>query len=459
MDPVQNNQNNSNQNPNIDTSVSDGSAMPFPIGGEVGAAPTPPTTSGSAAPAEAPVADATGANQPALNQTPPPPPASGSVVAIKPTRGKIGPTGIIATIFGVLLLVGATLGGVLLVQQNQEIREKAGTDSCDWCAGTDQCPNPASDSSRAQAVCGGLNCCQGWHQATSGGGTQPPPSCTGISCNGGQCVDGTIFAPDSCAPQATCEQRANDACAGHGGVAITDIQNPSPSSNPASSPVSSAYGSACTGSCCTLQTSTIPACASNCWVVKYKCPGADAGIPCNLNGVTTGFGSTQCMDSNYCGSQQVDVRCTNYDTSQPDCAGRQSGDAISAITNKNPGACTITSPIPIATETPSSPPGGNTLSASCLNIKAYDTSWNQLTAADLANLQVGDIVRFAVKGSATSGTFNKARFTINNILRPEVTTTNPSDTQQFYDEYTIPDGVTTFTIGAEIHHATLNDWR
>jgi len=67
---------------------------------------------------------------------------------------------------------------------------------------------------------------------------------------------------------------------------------------------------------------------------------------------------------------------------------------------------------------------------------------------------VGDTVRFTVAGQASSGSFDKARFKINGVQRPEVTGKRPA-TEEYYDEYTIPAGITTFTINAQIHHATL----
>ena len=37
----------------------------------------------------------------------------------------------------------------------------------------------------------------------------------GISCPGGSCPDGWIYGPDTCAPQASCAQRATEACQNH----------------------------------------------------------------------------------------------------------------------------------------------------------------------------------------------------------------------------------------------------
>jgi len=97
-------------------------------------------------------------------------------------------------------------------------------------------------------------------------------------------------------------------------------------------------------------------------------------------------------------------------------------------------------------------PGGPT--AQCLNIKAFDVNWALLTSEQLKALKAGDKVRFTVGGTASSGSFDKAKFKINGVDRPEVAAKRP-DSNEFYDEYTIPEGVTTFTINAQIHHTTL----
>jgi len=87
-------------------------------------------------------------------------------------------------------------------------------------------------------------------------------------------------------------------------------------------------------------------------------------------------------------------------------------------------------------------------------VKAYNTSWVQLTQEQLNNLSAGDKVRFTVSGSTTEGTFDKARFTINGSQKDPVSTKKPG-TEEFYYEYEIPSGETSFTVDAEIHHSSL----
>lgn len=94
------------------------------------------------------------------------------------------------------------------------------------------------------------------------------------------------------------------------------------------------------------------------------------------------------------------------------------------------------------------------ISGQCGAVVTYDSSWNQLNSSELSTLSSGDSVRFAVSGTATSGTFDKARFTINGTLRPEVTNKRPGS-EEFYDEYQIPAGTLDFDVKAEIHHSDL----
>lgn len=92
--------------------------------------------------------------------------------------------------------------------------------------------------------------------------------------------------------------------------------------------------------------------------------------------------------------------------------------------------------------------------AQCGEVVAYDADWNQLSSTQLSQLSQGDVVRFAVNGTATSGTFEKARFTINGVVQAEVTEKRPG-TNDFYDEYTIPASTVDFTVKAEIMHSEL----
>lgn len=116
--------------------------------------------------------------------------------------------------------------------------------------------------------------------------------------------------------------------------------------------------------------------------------------------------------------------------------------------------CTGTAASGTQSPTTSLPPGEGP-TAQCLNIRAFDTSWNVLSSTQLSALEAGNIVRFTVAGTATSGSFDKAKFKINGQETGEITTLKPDETAMYYYEYVIPEGVTAFTVGAKVHHSTL----
>mgnify|MGYP001567649066 FL=1 len=105
-------------------------------------------------------------------------------------------------------------------------------------------------------------------------------------------------------------------------------------------------------------------------------------------------------------------------------------------------------------DTPTNPP---TITAQCQNIKAYSPTWELLTATQLSALTTGSQVNFCAAGSASSGSFDKAKFTINGAVQTETTTVRPSSTD-YCQSYVIPTGTTAFNVTAQIHHITLG-WR
>lgn len=186
-------------------------------------------------------------------------------------------------------------------------------------------------------------------------------------------------------------------------------------------------------------------------VATFDVPALDKG-----NGVTLGTvpvpagsfswqveGTVDCEDS---GSYQVTPTPTPSPTPTP---------TPSPTPTKGPTPTASPSPTPSPTPIPSPTPTlPERIAAQCFEVKAYNPQWVQLSTSDLASLEAGDIVRFTVSGTTSSGTLDKAKFTINGVLRPEVTQKRPG-TDEFFDEYTIPVGVTTFTVSAQILHSTL----
>jgi len=71
--------------------------------------------------------------------------------------------------------------------------------------------------------------------------------------------------------------------------------------------------------------------------------------------------------------------------------------------------------------------------------------------AKMVDLKSGDMVRFAVKGTTNSGSFTAARFIINTQT---ASATKRGAADEFYYDYTIPEGETSFTVKAQIQHST-----
>lgn len=90
--------------------------------------------------------------------------------------------------------------------------------------------------------------------------------------------------------------------------------------------------------------------------------------------------------------------------------------------------------------------------ASCSDVKAYDKNWQVLSQTELSRLKEGDIVRFAVSGDSSAGSFDMARFSINGASA-ETSTDKKPNSEEFYLEYEIPKNEDAFNVSAEIHHS------
>ncbi len=103
----------------------------------------------------------------------------------------------------------------------------------------------------------------------------------------------------------------------------------------------------------------------------------------------------------------------------------------------------------------------NYTAPSCFNVKVYNntTDWTLLSDDDLAILKGGDVVVFAANGEgSTNGSLGKAQFIVialdandNNLgeISPEITNKR-SGTNEFYWEYTIPEGVSGIDVEAKL---------
>ena len=271
----------------------------------------------------------------------------------KPAKKK--KTGMIATILGIFLLIGAVGAGVVLINQNQDIREKAAILCPKDCAtNISQCKSGTQVGGIGYGDCGmGEYCCEII--------TPPPPDCS---------------------------------------VYYTK-----------------------TATSLTIKDPYFP----NCYINHYWCSDGvgDPYTGCSDETIAVGVKSASFIKD--CGIEQIDYGCTNNSCK----------DFVSHLGK------------PCA---PTPPPSD--ITAACTYVKAYDENWNLLTTADLSSLSAGDIVRFTVSGNPAAS-IDKARFTINGVVGTETTDKKPG-TNEYYTEYTIPGGVTSFTITAQIHHVTLN---
>ena len=367
--------------------------------------PADTTDSGSSAPSF----DTPNASQDQANLEVPP------VIGGVPPKKRSGKK-VIATILGLFVLIGGLGAGVILVRQQQDIRERAAQESDTGGGGTACAPGRTS--------CSGV--CVDLKTSSNNCGSCGNKCSTGRVCTNGQCVldtknleEGPGDLQPAMPPPPTC-QTGQTLC----GSACRDTRYDS--NNCGSCGVKCPTGQKCWESVCVTTTTT------------QECPV----------GYITGGSNRDAAEEaceGVCGVRETP-------TANRIC---ENGTIVNAGTATIPNwcyKCTGTTTTDTTTPSqPTSPPSGG-VTAQCLNIKAYDTEWEPIT--DLSSLRAGDVVRFAVAGSASSGSFSKARFKVNGVTRPEVTDKKPG-TQEFYDEYTIPEGITTFTINAELFHSSL----
>jgi hypothetical protein len=451
-------------------------------------------------------------------------------------KGRFGRKKIILTILGLLLLVGGIGAGVILVQNNQDLRNRAYTPEGGICTKNSDCGtgeicqsgncvkgssggntgdnnndnnnNGSKDSKKKSNTIADGQCLPDNAECSSGNFYQDTSCPDLLRCGlksiadgqcllqGEKCASDKSYFDSSCVSNTRCgteptsisyscredcysaggsgaecsalpscttsNKVADGKCLGPGqscssgksyfdisctntetrcGTKTTSPTNPttpgqcsrvglvSSNTNSTSISITQAMKNACQDACS----------GANLYVAKYKCDGVNLSGGCQDSGQivsqNASVGQSFSATDPTCGSIQIDVGCKSS-------AGTWGN--VAFVSKSSSTACSNSS-------TPS-PTGG--LAAQCLNVEAYDTAWIKLTSADLQNLKAGDTVRFTVGGTATSGSFDKARFTINGTLRPEVTQKQPG-TNNFYDEYTIPDGVTSFTVQAELHHSSL----
>lgn len=388
------------------------------------------------------------------NPTSPPPPTptgagpTGNVPEPPSTGGKrrFGGGRAIATILGVILLIGGVGAGILLVQQTQLFRQQADLgDACpalpefntvqdcvDSClAGCPGSANPTECANGCIPTCENI-CVGGTNTQTCGNGecnapgeneTNCPQDCTGGGGSGGGGTSGIWTSSYRSSTLATCN---NGSCS---------IVDPGPHNLIGTGPPNN--WSACSG---TL------------FISSFYCDGSTTTCRDNPTG------GLNPLPARNCGSGQIDVGCTGggvvaysrYDTGI-DCS------SVTPTPTPPPGSTPPPpppTPTPPPGSTPTPPPTGGV--AECVAIKIYNRQWTDITqrvVSGQVTLRERRRLNIAVSGNATYGQFLKARFRINGDLEPDTTLKNPYG--EFYIEYQIPDGVRRLRIVAHLFHDDL----
>ena len=403
---------------------------------------------------------------------PPPPPAT-----------KRGP--VLATIVGILFLVAAVGAGVLLVQQQQNINEKAsvadqfcggvsGGNTCDannycWMATTTNMCLVNGQPEGSQEYFGGNSAWDGQvcYSCQSGGGVTVDPN-QGTICSAGTkiggndalCPGGGGGGGGTTAPSAT--PFTNGACGDHCQTDSQCVGSTSYNVNVGcrngtcvNLDCEAAGGTTVPGQLCTC-TGAAHSCGESCgagiglcgfgtsctYLAKSQCSPATRFPVCAPPGSNSADGTgTLTGVAQYNGSSFESRRC-GAGTADPGNNYLWHADFTSGLTKQQ-----VTDLI--CSGTPPEQTGGQ-----CTNVHIYDTSWNELSSAQLAALQPGATIRVTVMGTATTGAITQARFTFNGTLRSPVTQKKPG-TEEFYDEITIPAGATNVTVKGELFHPDL----
>ena len=357
---------------------------------------------------------------------------------------------IIATILGLFLLVGGVGAGVYLTQQNQNPNEKA------ECA-----PNP--DITYA-------NCGDGIAQVTEQPNLQPGETetcwqgvCT-VYANGGVVGEYRIVGSDGGGAGGCWEGKVD--CPPGTVINTGQPVNVFCSRNEASAakPIcSTGTAQRQTDVCCGGEDKDGEGTCGNPQYITYNCCPVDSPPVCT--DATSRYTKTvlypggptgACWEFDQFGQFRRDTYVSHTDTN---CGPRPGRDEETG--EKNYGCdyiVTCERKVTTCVCGTNTPPPTPAPTAFCQNVKAYSgANFVLLTPESISMIQEGDPLHFCVTGSATGGSFDKAKFTINEVVQPETTLIRPGSTD-FCQSYTVPAGVTTFNVTAQIHHITLG-WK
>lgn len=414
---------------------------------------------------------------PAFQSVAPPPAANTPPVISSSPKKKFGGGRIIATLLGLLLLVGGVGAGYLLTQQPQLFQQLAGGGGGGAGCGAgyypcnsgccpvatpkpSQKPNCNGGASRACTTggCSGVQICNGvdWGPCvksdpacgTGGGGGSPAGSENGPCLNGGSggasgdgcntglhCVNGKCQRTSTPNPCGAGLIQCNGVC-----TAKTSCPNvPAGGFCTSTSDCQSGY---------VCQPSGTPGQPGTCVVSPtVDCGGAAKGSPC------TSGSDCHCTGGDACTGKVCDPdthsACLNQGRSW--CVN-QSGNGYTCCV-----AQYVCVPPPGKGCMPQT--GGNTTTpttASCQGLTTYSSTWNLLSTSQLSGLKAGDKINFCALGTASAGTFDMARFTINGTVMASTSTKGQGAAASAYcQNYSIPQNTTTFNISAEVHHVTL----
>lgn len=400
-----------------------------------------------------------------------------------PEKPKKKSKGLVVGLVATLLLIAGLGAGVVLVRQQQDVREKAV--SCGGAGATcrlnGDCCSGKCNLTGYSGTCAAPTSTQVQCVSSGGACTSTSQCCGNLSCKGGKCLTEEASTPTKTPTAAACiaigQRCASGETCCNGGKCVDNKCSLSGTSTPTAQPNCSKEGEFCgigsanTGpvNCCsgykcdngysivhaTGSTGKCVKDAPSCVPLGKKCA---TGETCCNNGVcsnnvciaTTPPPTTTLCPKSCVASPKSNCKPGTFYPNESkslaygDCGGTGFNeyccDPIDGAPTKIPTSTTTSTP---------KPPSGDY--CQCLNVIAYDTSWNLLTTDALKNLKAGDKIRFTVKGRASSGKFDKAKFKINGQETAEMTTKKPN-TEEFYYEYTIPANVYSFKIDAKIHH-------
>lgn len=331
---------------------------------------------------------------------------------------KFGGNRIIATILGILLLVGGVGAGILLTQQQQLFEQKAAIQSCKDITKASECQqtcSPPKSTDNKSYQCKWLSsqskCVESANECNNDGSCNTYSDGKNCGSDGFSCVGAEPEKPGcSFCLSKNCNRTCNQVLLSNNcKVKIADQD------------------------CSSITNPKIFYCEGDFDISQKGCFDNDPLPP----GVRWDP-STHSIKGSFCGTIQVDQNADEGSSAYCSWMDRS-------------GCGTNPTPTPTTKPTPTPTPPVN---ASCLSVTAYDANWQAIDVNKLSSLKVGTKVNFCVAGSSNSGAFDKAQFKINTTLYPETITKRPSS-NDYCQSYTITSTDKTVDIKAKIHHTIL----